>query len=63
MAKLTMKMDAVSNMRSVTMHVELRRVREARARMWLGYKLMYMAAWIMGCKVSIKAIYGGKHNG
>jgi hypothetical protein len=45
--------DAVEAMREVTMHVHLKRRAEFRVRVWLGVRLMALAAWVMNCNIQL----------
>jgi len=45
--------DAVEAMREVTMHVHLKRRAEFRIRVWLGVRLMALAAWVMNCNIQL----------
>lgn len=41
--------------RAMTLTVEVTGVRAARARLWLGLKLLKLAARVIGCGIDIKA--------
>lgn len=50
------KGDGVDLMPGVTVHVTIRRAGELRWRMWLGVRLMALAALVMNCNVKIRRI-------
>ncbi len=45
--------DVVKGMRLVTMHVRLEREAEMRFRVWLGCRLIALAAWVMNCNIRL----------
>lgn len=47
------EVDAVQQMRNVTMHVHIKRMGELRFRNWLGVRLIGLAAWIMNCRIEL----------
>lgn len=46
--------DVVEAMRSATIQVELKRVREMHVRIWLALLFVRFAAWIMNCNIEFK---------
>lgn len=52
--------DAVDTMRGVTLYATVKRGTELRWRMWLGVRLMFLAAWVMNCNVDITGVADGR---
>lgn len=48
------EVDAVQQMRHVTMHVRIKRLRELRFRNWLGTRLIGLAALVMNCRIEVE---------
>ena len=46
--------DVVSGMRNVTLTVKLKRRNELAARIWIGKRLIALAAWVMNCNLQIE---------
>jgi hypothetical protein len=46
--------DLRDTMQSVEMTVRIKHERETRWRIWLGAKVIILAAWIMGCNIVIE---------
>lgn len=47
--------DATKVMRQITLHVRIKRATELKARLWVGTRLIELAALIMGCNLDIEA--------
>lgn len=60
MARL--EFDAVKTMRGVTLYATVKRGTEVKWRVWLGVRLMYMAAWVMNCNIDIEGVANGRRN-
>ena len=45
--------DTVEAMRNVTMHIRLKRHTEFRFRVWLGVRLIALAAWVLNCNIHV----------
>ncbi len=54
MARAAAEVDAVNMMRQVTMHVYVKRGTELKWRLWLGTKLIVIAAFVLNCHIDIK---------
>lgn len=50
----TVNVRAASILRDVTLHVKLKGLRVLRMRIWLGTKLVMLAALVMGCNIDIE---------
>ena len=48
------EVDAVNMMHQVTMHVTIKRDRELGFRLWLGMRLIAMAAIAMNCNIRVE---------
>ena len=47
------KIRATDAMHSVTLHIAVVGVRELRVRLWIGLRLLRLAAWIMNCRINV----------
>jgi hypothetical protein len=47
-------LSAKSLMRSLTLTVRISRMPELRFRLWLGMKLIRLAAWVMWCNIRLE---------
>jgi hypothetical protein len=56
-----LEVDAREALRSVTIKVKLTHCTEVRARLWLGTRLIKLAAWVLDC--SLEFLDDGKRNG
>jgi hypothetical protein len=54
MRKLKTSVDVVDAMRGINLRVDFRRVRELSWRIWLGTKLIGLAARIMNCGIEFE---------
>jgi hypothetical protein len=55
---LVANVDGVDGMRNVTLYVRVKRDTELRWRIWLGARLMYLAALVWNCNISISNVDG-----
>jgi hypothetical protein len=55
---MTATVDGVKLQRQIYMTVKIKRATELQWRIWLGVRLMYVAAWIMNCNIDVQM--GGK---
>lgn len=53
-----MKVDAVTILKDYTVEVEIRRVKQARFRLWLAFQIMRLAVWIGNMGLSKKEFVG-----
>lgn len=49
------EVDAVKMMRHATMHVRIKRDRELSWRLWIGTRLIMLAAIVMNCSIEVEA--------
>lgn len=54
------EVDAVDMMRRATMHVRIKRDRELAWRLWLGTRLIMLAALVMNCNIEVEGIEESK---
>jgi hypothetical protein len=47
------EVDAVDGMRQVTMYLRIKRGTELRWRLWLGTRLIALAALVMNCNIEV----------
>ena len=50
---LPVNVDVVETMRDVTMDIRLKRHAEFRFRVWLGVRLIALAAWVLNCNIHV----------
>jgi hypothetical protein len=55
------KINAADAMKSVTLNVKVD-TRELRVRLWIGTRLLHLAAWILGCRIRIEPRAGSRQN-
>lgn len=48
------EVDAVNMMREVTVHIRIKRHKELQWRLWLGARLIALAAWVMNCRIEVE---------
>lgn len=51
--KMDMTLDATKLAGELTLNVRLRRITEARVRIWVGMLLVRLAVWITGCRLEV----------
>lgn len=54
MADLQATLDGVQINQSITMHVAIRRYRESKLRLYIGRRLIILAAKIMNCNIIVE---------
>jgi hypothetical protein len=52
------KINAADAMKAVTLNVKVD-TRELRVRLWIGTRLLHVAAWVLGCRIRIEPRAGG----
>ncbi len=50
------EVDAVNMMRQVTLHIRIKRDKELGFRLWLGARLIALAALVLNCQIEIEKI-------
>jgi hypothetical protein len=57
MADIQATLDGVQINQSITMHVKIHRQQEARLRLYIGRKLLLLAARVMNCNIEIEGTH------